>query len=328
MTVAPKDIKWYGCVVESESDATPNVGGAIDESVKKSFTNVGGLVQAVSEDAGDTANVTLTSLTLEGATQAEVKALTGRTPAAFTTAPDRILKAVKAATCAGTVAVEAQTSTYADTALDGGVDYIDLDPSTSPAPSDVEDAYAGMVVRITAGTNQYYIGECIGYNGTDKRLYLGTDMSGAADNTTVVRIAPGLIFDLLPSEIMTVRRICYLAAADGVGGAERVIYDKVFIKNTFSGSPLEDVASASVRELSDPSTHFAFGLADTLDDVVTIGDRLTYPGTTCDSAEKAVANAGVLTAGSAQGVWIGYTRPVSGPKETTTYSLGLFGVQA
>lgn len=127
-----------------------------------------------------------------------------------------------------------------------------------------------------------------------------------------------------PSEIMTVVRPLYDAAADASGGSTQTFYVKAFYKNTNGSTAL---TNAVVKENADPSGNVSFALANTLDDSETTSNRKTAPGsvTAFDDSDKNVANSQNLSAGSAQGVWFEVTLAAGEAAANTSYTVRMEG---
>lgn len=312
MSVLASELVLYGCAVMSETDATPNIGGAINTSVKLEFFDWSGGTQMLSMNAGDTANVTLTYRDSAGAKQTETKALNGQSPVAFTATPERALKAVKAATCAGDVVVEQAVAELTGTAQAGAAETVTL----PAAASAVDDYYVGMVVRLTSGTGANQARQIIRYSGTTKVATVNRVWTTNPDATSGVRVAKGILFDKLPSEILTVQRPWFEAAANGPGGATKILHEKAFVKNTNAVTAL---TNAVVKESADPSGLVDFGLG-TIDGNATAADRLTAPaGVTFDNTDKNVPG-GTLDAEETIEVWLRLTL-VGGAAAQNTYYL-------
>jgi hypothetical protein len=310
------DLKVRACAVRAEDDVTTEIGGAIDLTAKVDFYDLAAAIQIVSSAAADTTqSVTISYRDAASNLLTEAKTLNGRTPVAVTAVPERLMKAVKSATCAGVVAVEAVTAEHTGTPTAGSADTLTLDAGASA----VDDYYAGMVVRITAGTGQYDINQAIAYNGTTKALTFAFPASTALDATSVFRISKGMVFDKAPNEILTVTRVLYNVSFPAPGSSSITSCDKFFIKNSHASL---DGTIAQALESLDASGLFAFAVAATLDDTATNGagnTRLIAPGLTFSSAAKAMANAGVLTHGTAQGVWVQMTLAAGGEAIKTTW---------
>lgn len=323
MPIALYELKLYGSAVMPDDDTVTAIGGAIDTQKRVEFTDVSGQVQAVSSAGGDTTqSVTVTYRDTTGAKLTETKTLAGQSPVAFTATMERLLKAVKSASTAGDVAVEAAVAERTGTAQAGGGATITLDAGASPT----DQAYLGMIIRITAGTGNGQIRQIIDYNGTTKVATVNQPWATVPDATSQFRLAKGFYFDKLPAEVMEVRRPFFDAAADAPGGQAREYYDKVFFRNTHATLAL---TSAVVRELSDPSGLITFGLAATLNDTGTNGAgnnrRVAPTGVTFDNLDKAVPNAGSLSPGAAIGVWLKLSLAAGAAAQKTTYQLRLEG---
>lgn len=318
MPVTAADIVFYGSANMQDTDAGSQ-GGAIDTAKRVVFNDISpnGNVQVVSSNAGDTTQtVTATGRDAGGALISEGKQLNGQTPVAMTvnTVWERLLKAIKAATCAGDVAVESVTAVRSGTAQAGAATAVTLDAGASA----VDDFYKDMVLRTTGGTGPNQIRRIIAYNGTTKVATVERAWAVNPDATTTFRIGNGFYFEKAPVEVMQLRRPFYNAAADVGGGAQRKYYEKIFAKNIHGTLTL---SSAQVLEQADPSGKHAFGLPNTLDDTGTSTDRRTAPGgITFDSAAKNVANAQNLTAGAAQGVWLELTLNAGDAAQKTSYT--------
>lgn len=323
MPVAATDLIFYGSADMPESDAGA-AGGAIDTSKKVTFIDMSpqGNVQVVSSDAGDTTQtVTVTGRDAAGVLISEGKQLNGRTAVAMTvqTTWERLLKAVKSATCAGDVAVEAATAERSNTAQAGAAGTITLDASASGS----DDAYNRMVIRITAGTGIGQIREIVDYTGSSKVAVVSRAWGTPPDATSQFRISRGMVFDKAPTEIMQVRRIHYGAAADAAGGSARDYYEKIFAKNCHATLAL---TSAQIAEQADPSGKFTFGLEGSLNGSGSATDRRTAPGgITFDNAAKNVANSGNLTAGAAQGIWIKLSLAAGDAGQNTAWTARISG---
>ena len=323
MSIALSDIKLRGCATDPEDDTTTAIGGAIDLTTKLEFYDVAAAIQIVSSSASDTTqSVTVSYLDAGGNIQTEAKTLNGRTPVAITAVPNRLMKAVKSATCAGVVAVEAVTGERTGTAQAGSATTLQLDTGASA----VDGYYNSMVLRITAATGQYDINQIIDYNGTTKVATLAFAASVPLDGTTAFKVSKGMVFDKLPDEILTVKRIAYNAAAPAPGASSVKVYGKFFIKNTHASL---DLTSDQAIELADPSGLMAFAVVATLGDTGTNGTgntRLTAPaGLTFDSTAKAGANGAVLTHGTAQGVWYELTRAAGAAAIQSTWTPEMYG---
>lgn len=320
MPILVSDLRWYGSASMPDSDTPTAIGGAMDASKVFEFVdlNADGTVQAVSSAVGDTTQtVTVHYRNAAGTLTSEVKTLTGQTPVAFIATMRTLMKALKSATCAGDVAVEASTAERTGTAQGAGgeTNTIQLDASASGT----DGYYNGMAIRITGGAGINQIARIISYKGSTKTAWVSKVWGTAVDATSVFRISRGMVFEKSPTETMEVRRIFYDAAADDPLGSTRNYYEKVFIKNTHGTLTL---SAAQVIESSDPSGKVTFGVAATLDDTGTNGvgnNRQVAPsGITFDSATKNMTGS-ALGAGLAQGVWLKLTLAPGDLATKTTY---------
>lgn len=303
MPVEARDLRYYGSANMQDTDSGTQ-GGAIATSKKPIFSDVapaGGL-KIVSSNAGDTTQtVTTTGRDASGAIIADTKTLNGLTPVNHTGTFDRILKAVKSATCAGDVAVMEQTLDENGTAQGGAASTVTLRAGASGS----DDAYNGKVIRIVANTGAGQLRVIHDYVGSSKVATVDRDWTTPPDATSTYEITDGVLFDKSPHEILEVRRPFYNAAADAAGGSTRNYYEKIFVKN---GHGSLSLTSATVAEASDPSGKVTFGLAGTLDDTATTTNRVTAPGgITFDNSTKNVANSQNLTNGAAQSIWMNLT---------------------
>lgn len=306
--IEPYELLWRGSAEMPDDDVPDEIGGAIALDRKVTFFDVSAVaVQVVSSAAGDTTQeVEVFGRDLTGAIVSAVIALNGVTPVTDAQVFDRLLKALKDATCAGDVAVESQTPEFVDDADSGGADFVIL-PSGASA---VDGAYEGMVVRPTAGTGANQIREGGRYIGADRKLFISRPWDVEVDNTSEITISRGMVFDLLPDEIMEVRRPFYNAEANPTGGGAATYYEKIFAKNSNGASTL---GTASVLEQLDPSGEGAFALETTKDGTGTNGssnNRQVAPSTgvtSFDSTEKAIPDDELL-ADEAIGVWLRLTR--------------------
>jgi hypothetical protein len=328
MSITIADLKLRGSASMPDDDTALDIGGAIDRSKKVDFTDVNGLVQVVSSDPYDAEDVTVSYRDSAGNLLSEMKTLSGVTPVAYVAPMERLLKAIKAATCVGDVAVENQTAERANTVVSATTLTVVLDAGASA----VDQAYRGMIVRLTAGTGNRQIREVIDYVGATKTATISYAWGTVPGATTSFRISKGFYFDNDPDpypasdEVMEVRRPFYDAVANAIGGLTKKYYEKVFFENTHDTL---DLTSAVVSEASDPGADIAFGVVATLDDSGGNGggnNRQVAPaGITFNSSDKDVANGGSLTAGAAQGTWLELTLLGGAAAQNTTYGPRLTG---
>ncbi len=159
------------------------------------------------------------------------------------------------------------------------------------------------------------------FTSTFERI-LKAVLSGTTVGTITIRKtgAGGDLITLAPG--LTSCRSIFINAVTPVSGTT-YYYEKVFVKNTHGTLSL---TSSVITENADPSGLVEFGLAATLDDTVTIANRLTAPGgISFDSAAKNVANSQNLTAASAQGVWLKLTLAYTEVATKTSYTSRITG---
>ncbi len=304
MSIERYDLRGFGSAVMPDDDSITQIGGAIDRTKLVEFIDVSAPVQAVSSSVSDTTQqVTMTYRDAAGSKLTNAATLSGQTPVAFGATPERILKAIKSATTTGDVAVEASTAERAGTAQAGAAAKITLDAGASA----VNDAYIGMVIRLTSGTGVGQIRRVISYDGTTKIAEVDRPWGTVPDNTTGFRIAKGCYFPKAATEAMEVRRPFFDAGANTSGGAQKEYHEKIFLGNDNATLAL---TAAQVVEYSDPSGLVTFGLAATVGDNGTNGvgnNRLVAPsGITFDNSDKNIAG-GQLAAATAIGTWLKLT---------------------
>lgn len=323
MSVIPQDLILYGCATPGDSDAETNIGGAIDTSKMITFADIGAAFEIIGENTGDTSQtITVTYRDAGGNLQTEVHTLNGQNAVNFSASPERVLKAVKSATCAGAVGLILQTPTRTGTAQGGGSGYITLDAGASAA----DQAYRGYVIRTTGGTGPNQIRRIIDYIGSTKVATVSPAWTTPPDGTTTFALSPGMVFDKTPNEINSIYRWFLAATADLPGGSTRYYYDKGFYWNNNAAT---DLQVASVIEVADPLGVFDFALEASLDGSTGNGSgngrQVAPAGLTFDSTTKSVANSGSLTHQHAQAVWGRLTLAAGGQATKTTWSLQLKG---
>lgn len=329
MPVQIRDLKVYGSANMPDNDAGTDIGGAVDVSIGIVMHDMvsNGNVEIVSSAAGDTTQtVTVHGRDAGGALINEVKTLSGTTPVPMTseTTWERLLKAIKSATCAGDVAVMAVTNTHTGT-LDGSTpDGTSGTVQLASGASGVDDAYVNEVFRTTGGTGANQIARIVGYNGTTKIATLSKDLGSAVSTDTTYEVSVGMVFEKTPNEMLEIRRPFYNAAADAPGGSARDYYEKVFMSNEHATLAL---TGATIAEQSDPGSNITFALESSLDgndtngtgnDRQTVGDLSGY---TFDSNTKNVANSQNHTAGAAQGIWLKLSLAAGAAAANNTYVL-------
>lgn len=311
-----------------DDDAPTQIGGAIDLTRQIVFTDPDDDIQLVSSDAGDTENVEISYLDPADTVQTETLALTGTTPAAFTVTGANLvalLKAIKAGTTAGDVAIEAQTAEFED---DGATAFDAESVTLAGTASAVNHAYQDMVLRVTGGTGAGQIRRVVDYEGATRKVWVQADFGTTLDATSVVRISKGMVFELTPDECLEVRRICYNPQAAAAGGLDRSFYDKVFVKNLHA---TDDLTAAVLSEYADTPNRLSFAMETTLDGTGDNGggnNRTVAPASgvgTFSSAAKSIVSGGTLAAGVAQGVWALLALQDGDNAADTVYGLSLGG---
>jgi len=324
MSILLRDLRLYGSATMADDDTPTAIGGAIDLTKRVVFVDEGGDFQAVSSAAADTTQtVTVSYRDAGGAIQTQAFALNGRTPVLHTMTADRILKAVKGASCAGDVAIENQTPVRTtNTAQAGSADDITLDAGASGS----DDAYRGMIIRLNGGTGQYQIRHIISYNGTTKKATVSSAWGTNPDGTSTFIISKGFYFELAPTEALEVRRAFYNAAADPPAGSAKTYYEKCFFKNCHGSLTL---TGATVKENADPSGLVTFTLETTNNGSGTNGanNRQVAPVSgvgTFSSADQNPAGS-QMDAADRVGVWLKLSLAAGTAAQNTTYTVELTG---
>lgn len=124
MSVQASDLVFYEAANHPEDD-TSTVGGAIATDGIVTFTDISAAddVEAVSDNAADTMNLTVTGRDAGGSVVTETKALTGTTPITFSTMGNiaRFLSCELASAAAGTVTIRKASDDVTIAALPAGV---------------------------------------------------------------------------------------------------------------------------------------------------------------------------------------------------------------
>lgn len=111
MSILTTDLKKYGALNRPEDDSASS-GGGVDTACILEVTQLASTttVEALSSNAADTMNLTITGRNAAGEIVSETKALTGTTVRSFTTTFERVLKAVLASAAAGNVTIRVNTA--------------------------------------------------------------------------------------------------------------------------------------------------------------------------------------------------------------------------
>lgn len=130
-----------------------------------------------------------------------------------------------------------------------------------------------------------------------------------------------------PNEIFDVRRPFFNAQANASGGATKTYYEKVFVRNNHATLAL---TSATILEQTDVNAVVDFALEAVLNGTTDNGvgnNRQVAPtGFLFDSTTKSVANVGVLSPVSAQGVWLRLTLVAGISPADTSWTARLSGI--
>jgi len=112
MPITSSDLVWYGSLNMPE-DNSSTTGGDIDEEVKISFTDLAANdnVTVISSAGGDTMNITITGLLVDGTLDTDVITLNGTTRVLGAKTFERILKITLASAATGTVTVTRDNAT-------------------------------------------------------------------------------------------------------------------------------------------------------------------------------------------------------------------------
>lgn len=161
------------------------------------------------------------------------------------------------------------------------------------------------------------------------RQSAGTNHVGIITLRKSVAGATLVTMEISPFVILDVRRPFYNAIANPTGGATKTYYEKVFIRNNNATSALSD---ATVIEQLDVEAVIDFALETVLGGTTDNGggnNRQVAPaGFIFDSTTKNVANGKVLSAVSAQGMWMKLTLPGGKAPADTTWTVRLQGIAA
>jgi hypothetical protein len=108
MPIASSDLKAFGAANHAEDDVATQ-GGAIDTVKRVEFTPLPGDddIEAISDNAGDTMNMTITARSIAGAIVSETLPMNGLTAVIFSTigVVERFMKGVLASAAAGVITI-------------------------------------------------------------------------------------------------------------------------------------------------------------------------------------------------------------------------------
>lgn len=310
-------LRAYAALHTPENNTTLT-GGAVDLSTSIDFSDllaVDGL-QIVSSEA-DSISVQIFGRLGSGMISSEIVALNGRTPVpTVQVAWERIMKVLKGASSSGDIAVEQLTAVLSGTLQGGSADRVIL----SVAASATDNAYNGLVFRLTAGTGVGTIAKVLDYDGTTRTAVL--DKLVTVDGASQYRLSPGVVISRLPHEIMAVRRPFYNLTAAPPSGVDRVYYEKFFWRN----DSLEVLQAPEIKELANPSGKVTFGLE--LGNA-SVANRLTaplIPNMTFGRLPQALPSASPdLASGQAVGVWLSMSVQAGQSPIRSSYQSGISG---
>lgn len=336
MSVKPGDIKFYGSANMSTGDGTTQ-GGAVSFSTKVDFADLASTqaVNYVSSSTSDTGStIQVYGRDATGVIQNETKTLNGQTVVNGSQSFQRLLRGLAGGTTAvGDIAVISSTAVVAaHTCQTGSANSTGTTPALCKLQSGDGAARAlGEIIRFTSGTGAFQLREIIGLPatyGTDM-VAVNRDFGVVPDNTSVYSIFDGMLFDLAPSQITTIQRPFYNAAADVPGGSTKIYYEKLFAVDTNTSTALS-VASI-LKQVDIAGGTLDFALCNSLNDTATTASRQTGPGSGITSYSSgaapqsiAVPTPGNLPSGSvpntagAQGIWWRLTlTPGQAPQNTS-----------
>lgn len=297
-------IRAYASASMPEDNITIS-GGAIDLTTAIDFADMLAVdqLQVVSSNSGDTQSVMIFGRTANGIINSEWKALAGTTPSpTVITNWERIMKVVKSDPTLGDVAVEQVTPVASGSIQVGGssVDTVTLDIGASAQ----DNAYVGLVLRVTSGLGVGSIAKVLAYNGATQQAVL--DKTVTFDTTSNYLLSRGVILNKNPHEIMIVRRPFYNAVASPSGGASLTFYEKFFWRN----DGLDQLSLAQVQEVLNVTGKILFGIDPTIPSVSSVANRLTPPiitGLNFGRIPQSVpTNQSILASGQACGVWLSF----------------------
>lgn len=359
MSVYPSELIFYGAADMPEADGS-TVGGAPDFTKKVSFfdIDVTGVLDWFSSATADTATkVTYSGRSTSGTILNETITLNGTTQVAGGISLQRFLYgAASGAGTGGPLANPGGTTATGDigalqstrtisghTAQAGSADHTGTTPPLFHLQSgDGASCQIGMILRVTGGTGAGQLRSIIavtGY-GTDY-VAVSRDWGTIPDATSTYDVAPGVLFDLAPTQVTQVIRAFATAASDTVGGSTRYYYEKVFAVNTDTVTAL---TSASILKETDPAGLYTangaldFALTTALDDSGTVANRQTAPSTGITAFSSgaapqsiAVPSPGNLPPGAApntagaQGIWWRLTLPAGLAPTDTSFTMRATG---
>lgn len=323
MSALQSDLVFYGSANMPDVDGS-TTGGAVDFTKRIAFNDISpsGAISYYSSSSSDTAvTVAITGRDATGVIQTETKTLTGTTAVSGSQTFERLLKGVVAGTAAvGDVGALSTTAVVTGTAQAGAAATSSASATITLQSGQGASCSIGQIVRPTnnspAGVNfqMRYITAISG-----DVISVNRDWGTVPTSATTYGVYEGMLFEILPNKVTTIRRPFYNAAADVSGGSNRNYYEKIFMVNNNTTTAL---TAASIIKQVDPTgaTALNFALTTVLNDTGTVANRQTAPSTgigsfssgaapqtiTVPSPQNLPSGAAPNSAG-AQGVWLDLT---------------------
>lgn len=358
MSVVPNELVIYGSANMPEADGV-TVGGAVDFTKRVAFYDMSatGTLDVVSSSASDIAvKIQVAGRDSTGVVQTPASVtVTGTTPLIATfggqqferllygvitsgaigplTNPGGTLAVGDIAAMATTKTVSGHTFSAACTNTSGTTPPLaKLQTGDGATVGALTNNGLGLIIRVVSGSgnNQLrYIASpyTSGAYGADV-VVINRDWGTAPASGDTYHIAPGMLFDILPSPVRAITRAFATAGSDIPGGSQRIFYEKVFVVNTDTTAAL---TSGAIQVLSETPALPAGALLDlalttALNDTNTAPNRQTAPATGAGAfitqpSAISVPGSGNLTPGAApnvsgaQGAWLRLTLPAG----TSTY---------
>ena len=244
MSVTPNNLVAYGSVNMPEADGVI-VGGAVDLTISVAFYDISpsGAVDWVSSSASDTATkAQIAGRDTTGAIQTPAAiTLNGRTPVTGSQTFERLLYGIITGAVAGSfplanpggtpavgdVACFAHAATISGhTAQAGSANTSGTTPPLFKLQAgDGASVSAGMIIRLTGGTDQYEIRQIVATSGYGADVVaVNRDWTTVPDATTTYNVNEGMLFPISPNAVTKVTRCFATAAADVPTGLRAVLF--------------------------------------------------------------------------------------------------------
>ncbi|MGA8382314.1 MAG: hypothetical protein WB710_14420 [Stellaceae bacterium] len=345
MSVTPNNLVAYGSVNMPEADGVI-VGGAVDLTISVAFYDISpsGAVDWVSSSASDTATkAQITGRDTTGAIQTPAAiTLNGRTPVTGSQTFERLLYGIITGAVAGSfplanpggtpavgdVACFAHAATISGhTAQAGSANTSGTTPPLFKLQAgDGASVSAGMIIRLTGGTDQYEIRQIVATSGYGADVVaVNRDWTTVPDATTTYNVNEGMLFPISPNAVTKVTRCFATAAADVPTGSARYFFEKVFAVNNNTATALTgaQIEIASETPSLPSGALLDIGLCTAMNDTNSCNPRQqasSFVPTGCGAfvtqpALISVPSPGNLPSGAtpniagAQGVWLRLTLP-------------------